>query len=339
MPRQSVVIYPSFGCLDRAERIWKIQIRGAVFEPFYDDYRGRLLVRLLRRAMKAESDILESEIFRQRVSTFLAQHERGKRIAIRVGDKTYCLRRRTRHNGHFRGILRLSLREVEHLRRTRHIRNNCLHFQVIARRGDPRLFAGKSQLIPPTGLSVISDIDDTMKRSDVPCRSELLVNTFLREFESVPGMSELYRHWAEQGAKFHYVSSSPWQLYQPLEELFRHAHFPPGSYHLRTLRLKDPRVISLLLPTRWGKQRIIRSILRSFPRRRFILVGDSGERDPELYGAAARRYPERIARIYIRDLATRSMGRQRIRRAFRGHPMGLWRIFDDAEQLAEASRV
>jgi len=147
-------------------------------------------------------------------------------------------------------------------------------------------------------------------------------------------MSQLYRRWAEAGAVFHYVSSSPWQLFESLEQLCDEDQFPRGSYHLRTLRLQDPRVLTLLLPARWGKRRTIRSILRSFPGRKFVLVGDSGERDPELYGAAARRYPRSVARIYIRDVASRTMDRDRIRRAFRRSTSKTWRIFDHADQLA-----
>jgi len=332
---ETAVIYPSFGYLNRDQRSWTITIRGAVYEPCSEDFRDRILVRILTRAMKTGAQELESEIFRQRVGSFLAQHERGKRIVIRVGDKLYRLRSRTRRNGHFRGILRLSEDRVQRLRQQGVLRGGWLNFEIITRHAERRTFPGRSLLIGRRGLSVISDIDDTIKRSDVPCRSELLANTFLRKFESVPGMSRLYQRWADSDAAFHYVSSSPWQLFQPLEDFCRDDSFPQGSYHLRTIRLKDPRVLSLLLPNRWSKRRTISSILRAFPARRFILVGDSGERDPELYGSAARKYPDRIARIYIRDMAARSFAGVRMDKANRGTPRALWRVFEDAEQLAD----
>ena len=330
------VIYPSFGYLDHDQRSWKIKIHGAVYEPCHDSFHDRMLVRLLTRAMKTGVHELNSEIFRQRVSSFLAQHERGKRIVIRVGDKRYRLRSRTRRNGYFSGTLRLSAYQAELLHDQGALQDGWLNFEILTRRDEQRTFMGRAQLVGRRGLSVISDIDDTIKRSDVPCRSELLANTFLREYESIPGMSQLYQRWADAGAAFHYVSSSPWQLFQPLDDFRCDDLFPQGSYHLRTLRLKDPRVLSLLLPTRWNKWskwRSIRSILRAFPDRRFVLVGDSGEGDPEIYGSAARKYPDRIARIYIRNLAVRSLGRLRREKAFRAIPRGLWRIFQDVEQL------
>ena len=333
--QSSIVAYPSFGYLSRDRRFWKIRIQGAVYAPLFDGFRDRLLVRLLQRALKSEGDIIESDVFRRRVARFLATHQGGKRIFIRVGRKIYRLRRRTQANGHFRGILRLRLPEVARLANDGHIENGWLNYEVLGNDDDSRCFVGHSMLIGPTGLSVISDIDDTIKHTGVPNRGELLANTFLREFASVPGMSNLYRQWANHGAAFHYVSSSPWQLFEPLEELCRDNSFPWGTYHLRTLRVKDPRVLSLLMPTRWGKHRMIRSILKAFPQRRFILVGDSGEKDPELYGAAARRYPNRVVRIYIRDLDLRMMHANRLRKAFRGSRPHIWRVFDEAVDLTE----
>ena len=107
--------------------------------------------------------------------------------------------------------------------------------------GSPRLFtpaAAELLLIPPTGLSIISDIDDTVKLSDVLNKRELLRNTFLREFVPVDGMAALYKHWEEQhDAVFHYVSASPWQLQPELECFLRGAGFPPATFHLKSVRV------------------------------------------------------------------------------------------------------
>jgi len=63
------------------------------------------------------------------------------------------------------------------------------------------------------GVSIISDIDDTIKISNVVNKRSLLKNTFYNYFKPVDGMNELYQKWSEQNCQFHYVSSSPWQLY------------------------------------------------------------------------------------------------------------------------------
>ncbi len=330
---QSLVFYPSFGTFDPARREWKINIRGLVYHPSPHNLRRRLLVRLLRRAMSMQPAELQSEIFQQRINSFLIQHQRGSRFWIQVGNKTYRLRRKTRRNGHFGGVLRLSDGDIESLREEGHVQGDWLHFAAAAGSAQNRPVSGAVQLIPPHGVTVISDIDDTIKCSEVGSRRALLENTFLREFRSVPGMASLYRNWQAQGASFHYVSTSPWQLFDALAEMCDEAQFPAGSYHLRKFRLRDPTVLTLLVPSRRSKRAAIRSILRAFPRRQFILVGDSGEKDPEIYGAATRKYSGRVAQVLIRDLPHRTMDADRRRRAFRNLPATNWQLFRDSDEI------
>jgi hypothetical protein len=63
------------------------------------------------------------------------------------------------------------------------------------------------------GVSIISDIDDTVKISNVLSKRLLLKHTFYSYFKPVEGMSDLYQQWRDQNCQFHYVSASPWQLY------------------------------------------------------------------------------------------------------------------------------
>ena len=158
----------------------------------------------------------------------------------------------------------------------------------MTRPGDNRRFAGAVQLIGPRGFSVISDIDDTIKITEVGDRRALLANTFLREFREVPGMAALYRRWAKEGVFFHYVSASPWQLYAPLAAFLEAACYPSGSVHLKGFRWADTSLLDLFSSAEKTKRQAIEPILALFPHRRFILVGDSGERDPEIYAALAR---------------------------------------------------
>jgi phosphatidate phosphatase APP1 len=84
-------------------------------------------------------------------------------------------------------------------------------------------------VIDEDGLSVISDIDDTVKVTNVANRRELLANTLFREFRAVTGMPEIYREWEAHGAAFHYVSASPWQLASCLERFLGESGIPGGS--------------------------------------------------------------------------------------------------------------
>ncbi|CAO3563774.1 unnamed protein product [Mortierella alpina] len=139
---------------------------------------------------------------------------------------------------------------------------------------------GVVNLIDPEGISIISDIDDTIKETNVSAGARIILrNTFLQDMRDVPGMSEVYGQWWEQGAAIHYVSNSPWQLIPSLLEFFHTHKFPPGSAHLR---LHDSVLKTYFMEPGENKRRSIREILRDFPKRKFILVGDSGEIDMEM---------------------------------------------------------
>jgi phosphatidate phosphatase APP1 len=185
-------------------------------------------------------------------------------------------------------------------------------------------------------FGIISDIDDTIKHTEVTSRRRLLINTFLNHFQSIRGMSEAYQQWAGRGAVFHYVSSSPWQLFDHLHEFSQAVGFPDGSVHLRAFRLRDHMLRRMLLIRRRGKATVIRSLLSTFPDRRFLLVGDSGELDPEIYAKAARRFPQQVSRIVIRELPQRPLRGERQDRLMRQVPEEKWHLFHDAEELLHA---
>lgn len=332
-PSQRVVFYPTFGW--RVPRGWEVLVHGAVFREGVDDYRRRVFMGLLRRVLQLSPEDYQSEIFRQRVAGFLAREQPGQRLALKLGSDAKLLSKRTRGNGHVRAKIRISDDQLEQLARHGCLEQNWLRFQAINSPGDARSFAGSACLIPPTGLSVVSDIDDTLKLTGVGERKLMLANTFLREFQVVHGMPALFRQWAQSGAAFHYVSSSPWQLFEPLHDLLRLEGYPAGTFHLKSVRFRDPSVLRLLVARRRPKRRAIISILRRYPHRRFVLVGDSGEKDPEIYGAMARKFPHQVARIFIRNVARRPLQLERADRAFRKLPAGTWRVFRDPHELSE----
>jgi len=93
------------------------------------------------------------------------------------------------------------------------------------------------RLIEAQGLSVISDIDDTIKLTQIPSGAKVVIrNTFFRDFQPVPAMARMYQAWPD--AAFHYISGSPWQLYRPLSEFLvgPAGGFPEGSFHMKNAR-------------------------------------------------------------------------------------------------------
>jgi phosphatidate phosphatase APP1 len=208
-----------------------------------------------------------------------------------------------------------------------------IQFRLVTRRGDDRIFAGRAHLLAPEGWSVVSDIDDTIKDSNVLDKRELIRNTFLRDFKPVDGMADAYTAWARGGAAFHYVSASPWQLYPPLAEFLEQQRFPSGSFQLRHFRIQDGSAWAMLHASQEYKLAAITELLARFPRRKFILVGDTGEHDPEVYGETARRHPGRVQLIAVRNITNEALANARLTAAFQGVPSANVRLFNDAAAL------
>jgi hypothetical protein len=331
----TVVLYPSFGHLIDGGNAWRVHVCGTVYERGSVSLRKRLLLRLLQKVLRVEPEELQRPLFERRVRAFIAPTERGKRVVLRVGENLYSLRKSTKRNGRFAGTIRLVADEINALLENGDYADGWLKLDIAGPQGVNGDRSGQVRLIQDYGISVVSDIDDTMKETGVHSRRCLLENTFLREFRAIEGMAPLYRQWADQGAVFHYVSSSPWQLYDSLAELVELAGFPPGTFHLRSFRLRDHMLRRLPLIRRLGKIRAMISLLRTFPNRRFVFVGDSGERDPEIYGLLARKYRHQIEAIYIRDLPERPLEFDRCAKAFQNIPPDRWRLFQSPAELPQ----
>jgi phosphatidate phosphatase APP1 len=168
------------------------------------------------------------------------------------------------------------------------------------------------RVLVPNGarIGVISDIDDTIVRSSATNVLKmawivLLNNAHTRlPFEGVSALYGALQRGAD-GRTYNpifYVSSSPWNIYDVLEDFLNVHGVPAGP-----LFLKD------WSPTVLGKHRehklgIIRRLLRTYPELPFVLIGDSGEEDPEIYRQAVREHPGRVRAIYIREVATGERG-------------------------------
>ncbi len=332
---ERVALFPSLGHQTDGGRTWQIPVHGEIYAHGRVGLGKRFLLKMLQRAMKAPDAEMQGELFRARIARFLANDCKGRVLAVRCGDEAPVATKRSRSNGHFFGMLRIAADSLAPTVPPSPGETTPIELKVVRPGGEP-VAAGRAYLLSRQGLSVISDIDDTLKHSHVACKRSLLANTFLRQFEPVEGMSEVYRGWSESGAAFHYVSSSPWQLYPHLAAHLAEQGFPDGSYHLRAFRLRDHLIRRILMFRRSGKAGVIHGLLKTFPDRRFLLVGDSGEIDPEIYGAMARKYPQQVAGIFIRQLGGPRDTAQRYKRAFRGVRECPVRLFRQAEEIAGA---
>jgi hypothetical protein len=320
---EEVVFFPTVGHFDPARGAWVLPIHGWIFEPETDDVLRRQTLEALRRALELPRGAETTQRFLVRARAFLVDNERRQRIRVRLGDREYPAGA-SQPNGHFEGTVTLPKQHAERLLGEQKSKE-WLTFTAATRAGDRRRFEGKVLLLPDAGTSVISDIDDTVKISEVADKRALLANTFLHEYRAVPGMAERYRRWAADGAAFHYVSDSPWQLYEPLTEFLREAGFPAGTMHLKMFRWKDSSFFDLFTDPTGRKLRVIEPLLKTFSGRKFILVGDTGEQDPEIYGELARKHPQ-VHRVYLRNLTKETADGQRLKRCFADVAAERWEL-------------
>jgi phosphatidate phosphatase APP1 len=156
----------------------------------------------------------------------------------------------------------------------------------------------------PQGVSVISDVDDTIKHSSIGSGArEIFRNTFIRDLAdlTIDGVKEWYNTMYDMGVGIHYVSNSPWQLFPVLVSYFQKAELPPGSYHLKQY---SGMLQGIFEPVAERKKGTLEKIMRDFPERKFILVGDSGEADLEVYTDVVLANPGKVIAIFIRDVTT-----------------------------------
>jgi phosphatidate phosphatase APP1 len=209
-----------------------------------------------------------------------------------------------------------------------------IDYAVLAPTDEPSAFTGSVLKLPDQGLSVVSDIDDTIKHTQVRDRREMLLNTFARPFAAVPGMADWMGQCAaaDGSTSFHYVSGGPQQLYPVLAQFLQEQGFPRGTVHLRTVDLSRE-IFASATGTRSHKLAVIGQLLSDFPRRRFVLVGDSGEQDPETYGDLARAHRGRIVAVLIRNVTGEGAQSPRYVEAMRDLPRRLWTVYDEPDQL------
>jgi len=329
-PGDQVVFFPT---LARAvQDRWELQIHGWVFEPENHHKTANFMGRLLGIHAK-ELTAEEENTFHERFRFFLEDNERRRILTILLGGQTFKLNP-SAPNGHFSSTVRISPDLAQKLRNGTGPTNRDLTLEMIAAgRPVPAPYSA-IQFLEETGISVVSDIDDTIKISEVPNQKELLRNTFCRPFRPVPGMAKLYQQWQVDGAQFHYISAMPWQLYLPMREFMSSNGFPSGVWECRFFRFKDMSFFNLLRSPSKYKQQTIQKLVRDFPKRRFVLVGDSGEDDPEVYAAMARKFPQQITHILIRDVTGEAPDSERYRKTFATVAPDKWKIFKEAKEIS-----
>ncbi|HEX6729679.1 MAG TPA: phosphatase domain-containing protein [Pyrinomonadaceae bacterium] len=298
-----VTIYPTYGFQQGTE--WIIPLRGWVHQ------NRRLPDHLVFELAQfiVGCDDADTSNFAARFDAFSDDSRSKQTVTIQFDSDnekhTFLM---SDLNGLIESSVRISIAKAQSLLAQQDSQNNWLSYTVIS---DGHTGQGRVQLIEPQGVSLVSDIDDTIKVTEVPGdKNVVLKNTFCHDFVSVKQMIDRYK--ALENTTFHYVSGGPCQLYQPLSDFLASEGFPAGTFHLnyfpKNFLSEDTR--SLLIDSIAGslgrtydhKVEQIRRLMERLPGRDFILVGDSGEVDVEVYLRMKELFEKRVKEIWIRDV-------------------------------------
>jgi phosphatidate phosphatase APP1 len=175
---------------------------------------------------------------------------------------------------------------------------------VLSADGSPDANAPLRIVGPDARLGLVSDIDDTVMVTALPRPLLAFWNTFVRREavrRPVPGMADLYRELVtyDPDTFVVYLSTGPWNVAPAIQHFLSRLGFPRGP----------------LLMTDWGptadgwfrsgqqhKRTQLRRLLEELPQLTWLLVGDDGQHDPDLYDEAAAGAPGRVRAVIIRQL-------------------------------------
>ena len=131
-------------------------------------------------------------------------------------------------------------------------------------------------LVPPEGVIVLSDIDDILRVTKIYQPTEGLLNTFARDFVPWLNMPQRFAEWKAQQPDrpyhFHYLTTTPQQATRVYAQ-FIYNNYPMGSFDTRPLNF------TTVEQTFAVRKFLLERILRTFPRRRFVLIGDTTNSD------------------------------------------------------------
>ena len=343
VPDENVEFLPSYGYKRNPDDpYWTLNINAVVFRSGKSDHFKNIFLDTMVSFFSRYNEY-DTSTLRTRLSIFLRDFQRGKFIYMSVCSKDpelHSVRCKstedvitllsigpTQEDGLVNSKLRISFDEKNLNQKEVYVH---LYDDRITSFSDSEKYNRMASvtLIPYDGISVVSDIDDTIKVTNVGNLVKVLEATFVNNFTAVHEISEMYKYWLWRmngSIHFHYVSSSPWLFANLLSDWIKMTKLPTGSMHLRKFRFEfepwgvDFSLFSLLKNPTEYKISKIKDILREFPGRKFVLVGDSSEKDPEIYGHITREYPDQIICSLIRNCPHNSIDRvdpKRLERAF-----------------------
>ena len=309
--------------------------RNAIISPyrgFGRDHellvRGRVIAgKRITRAREAES------VWRNLVNSYRRFHSdeiAGARV--RASYRDAVVESVTDDEGHFQ--IRLQPREL-----ARH----TLWHEVALELPDLGASAIAEVMLPSeeAELGGISDIDDTIVRTGATSMLTMIRSVINNAAARVPfeGVADLYRALHRDRNPMFYVSSSPWNLYELLHDFMDLNGIPHGPMFLQDWGIDETTfILAAHEEHKLAQIQLLVDYYRDLP---FVLIGDSGQHDPEIYLRVIQTHPRRILAAFIRDV-THDLRDQAVARMIeesRAAGVEMFYVRDSAEALEQARRM
>ncbi|HYR29947.1 MAG TPA: phosphatase domain-containing protein [Thermoanaerobaculia bacterium] len=290
--------------------------------------RGRVLVeKSVTRARAAES------IWRNLLNTyhrFMSDEVAGAKV--RVSYRDAVVETVSDAEGHFQVLLK-----------PKEMADKTLWHKVAVELPEHGTSAVTEVMIPSDAASyaVISDIDDTIVQTNATSLLRMVRSIVNNAAARLPfeGVAELYKALHAERNPIFYVSSSPWNLYELLHDYMDLNAIPHGPMFLQDWGIDEKTLI--LADHTEHKLAQIQTLLDFYPELRWVLIGDSGQHDPEIYLEVIRAHPGKVLAAFIRDVTpdVRDKAVTAIANEIAAHGVELVYVKDSKEALAHAQRL
>ncbi len=322
-----IVLFPTYAYYHQATDEWRVKIHGCCYHVRHNSKRKYIAKRIVTKILGFSQDVWENSTFTERINPFFADPISGAEVILDVAGREF--KGTSENTGHFyfeASIIQEELKQYSVMNKV----------EVVAKLAENPAINYQSSItvIPEKGKTVISDIDDTIKMTEVSQQKSLAKNILINPYEVIPGMDHLYDNLRNKGNYFHYVSLSPWQLFLPLLKMLNENKMPMDSIHLREFHWKQIRSWEKLKGNPQEKKTAINKIITDFPLHQFTLVGDIGEVDPEIYAELYKVYPEQIAKILIRSHGDHDDIENRIDQIYSNIPEEKWLLFENPQEIS-----
>lgn len=309
---KEVTFYPTYGY--RRDNVWNVHLHGWTHKN--REHLNRFVTKLADLKDKCTGE--QTRNFQSRTDDLEDDDKFLEKVIIKFDSdaegRDYEFERSNR-NGVVKMDLTLTDERARQLLASQGSTNGWLTYRAVSAE---HTGLGRIKLIEPEGVSLVTDIDDTIKVTEIPAGRETVTrNTFCKDFTAATGMAERYKALGD--IPFHYISGGPQQLFGPLYDflIVGAGGFPEGTFHLNfypknvleretvenLIRLGSGGPFTATFKHKVGE---ITKLMKNFPQRQFILVGDSGEVDPEVYSEIRATKPGQVKEIWIRDLTNDS---------------------------------